>query len=168
MKKKEKVRESRGKDLVGFSYVKIRHNGREEESKSHKRTAIITSVTIIGTIVAAILIFFLWRRTMQRGKSERISNRYKLNVGQLELQEPPLYTYDLLRYATDNFDENNKLGEGGFGPVYKIQNSYHTPENLHLPNGRLLQRTKAAPSSAVPPTLIPLQSYRVGDKNSRI
>jgi hypothetical protein len=25
-----------------------------------------------------------------------------------------------LRAATDNFDESNKLGEGGFGIVYKV------------------------------------------------
>jgi hypothetical protein len=25
-----------------------------------------------------------------------------------------------LRIATDNFSENNKLGEGGFGVVYKV------------------------------------------------
>lgn len=25
-----------------------------------------------------------------------------------------------LRIATDNFAENNKLGEGGFGEVYKV------------------------------------------------
>lgn len=25
-----------------------------------------------------------------------------------------------LRVATDNFDESNKLGEGGFGAVYKV------------------------------------------------
>lgn len=25
-----------------------------------------------------------------------------------------------LRIATDNFAENNKLGEGGFGAVYKV------------------------------------------------
>jgi len=25
--------------------------------------------------------------------------------------------------ATENFSKNNKLGEGGFGPVYKVNNN---------------------------------------------
>lgn len=54
------------------------------------------------------------------GKREEIPNGYNFEVGELELQDPPLYTYSILRYATNNFDESNKLGEGGFGPVYKV------------------------------------------------
>eukprot|EP00253_Pinus_taeda_P030928 PITA_30928 len=34
-------------------------------------------------------------------------------------QEQILFPLEALREATDNFDENKKLGEGGFGPVYK-------------------------------------------------
>lgn len=30
-----------------------------------------------------------------------------------------LYTYKELRFATDNFSQDNKIGEGGFGSVYK-------------------------------------------------
>ncbi|KAL2927912.1 hypothetical protein RDABS01_007238 [Bienertia sinuspersici] len=55
----------------------------------------------------------------KREEAEGIPNQYNFEVGQLELQEPPLYTYDMLRNATNNFDEDNKLGEGGFGSVYK-------------------------------------------------
>ena len=35
-------------------------------------------------------------------------------------QEQILFTLEALTEATDNFDENKKLGEGGFGPVYKV------------------------------------------------
>lgn len=31
-----------------------------------------------------------------------------------------LYTYKELRVATDNFSPANKIGEGGFGSVYKV------------------------------------------------
>lgn len=31
-----------------------------------------------------------------------------------------LYTYKELRTATEDFSVTNKIGEGGFGPVYKV------------------------------------------------
>ncbi|KAL2934273.1 hypothetical protein RDABS01_017392, partial [Bienertia sinuspersici] len=90
---------------------------------SHKMTAIITSVTITRAILVAVLIFFLRRWIMQRvrkrEKAEGIPNKYNFEVGQLELQEPPFYAYDILRNATNNIDGNIKHGEGAFGSVYK-------------------------------------------------
>ncbi|WKA12314.1 hypothetical protein VitviT2T_029711 [Vitis vinifera] len=40
------------------------------------------------------------------------------NEGQ-EHRELPLFDLDRLLKATNNFSSDNKLGEGGFGPVYK-------------------------------------------------
>ncbi|KAK9200529.1 hypothetical protein WN944_015727 [Citrus x changshan-huyou] len=37
----------------------------------------------------------------------------------VESQELPLFPLDLIHEATGNFSNENKLGEGGFGPVYK-------------------------------------------------
>lgn len=31
-----------------------------------------------------------------------------------------LFTYKELRHATDDFSDANKIGEGGFGPVYGV------------------------------------------------
>lgn len=31
-----------------------------------------------------------------------------------------VYTYKELRIATENFREENKIGQGGFGSVYKV------------------------------------------------
>ena len=33
---------------------------------------------------------------------------------------PFTFSYAELRTATNDFDSANKLGEGGFGPVYKV------------------------------------------------
>ena len=33
---------------------------------------------------------------------------------------PNTFTYAELRTATEDFNPTNKLGEGGFGPVYKV------------------------------------------------
>lgn len=35
--------------------------------------------------------------------------------------ELPLFTLSFLAAATENFSEKNKLGQGGFGPVYKVK-----------------------------------------------
>lgn len=40
-------------------------------------------------------------------------------------REFPLVNLDLIRAATQIFSEETKLGEGGFGPVYQGNNSYH-------------------------------------------
>ena len=41
------------------------------------------------------------------------------NEGQEHL-DLPLFDLDTLLNATNNFSRDNKLGEGGFGPVYKV------------------------------------------------
>lgn len=40
----------------------------------------------------------------------------KVNKKEVKL---PLFSFASVAAATDNFSEANKLGEGGFGPVYK-------------------------------------------------
>jgi hypothetical protein len=35
--------------------------------------------------------------------------------------ELPLFSYESVSAATENFSTANKLGEGGFGPVYKVR-----------------------------------------------
>ena len=36
-----------------------------------------------------------------------------------------LYSFAIIKAATNNFSENNKLGDGGFGVVYKVINTLH-------------------------------------------
>lgn len=38
----------------------------------------------------------------------------------VNLDELPLFTFNVLKKATDSFAEAKKLGKGGFGPVYKV------------------------------------------------
>jgi hypothetical protein len=40
----------------------------------------------------------------------------------MESVESMLIDISTLRAATEDFAESNKLGEGGFGPVYKVMN----------------------------------------------
>lgn len=45
-----------------------------------------------------------------------------LNVGasKREDQELPVFHLPMIHKATDHFSPHNKIGEGGFGPVYKV------------------------------------------------
>lgn len=42
------------------------------------------------------------------------------NMNQVKLQELPIFSFEELASATNNFHQSNKLGQGGFGPVYKV------------------------------------------------
>ena len=42
------------------------------------------------------------------------------NLNLVKVQELPLFNFEKLATATDNFHLSNKLGQGGFGPVYRV------------------------------------------------
>ena len=50
----------------------------------------------------------------------KVEEKFTINFNQAKFEELPLYTYETLANATDNFQSNNKIGKGGFGPVYKV------------------------------------------------
>jgi hypothetical protein len=55
--------------------------------------------------------------------SEKLKNDVIIDQnieGQKEDLELPLFDLSTICNATDNFSSKNKLGEGGFGPVYKV------------------------------------------------
>lgn len=41
-------------------------------------------------------------------------------IDKAKIEEVPLYKFAILANATNSFDMNNRLGVGGFGPVYKV------------------------------------------------
>ncbi|CAH2042928.1 unnamed protein product, partial [Thlaspi arvense] len=68
----------------------------------------------LGLILSAILL---------RNRKRRHKDRHEIDVGMEEQLErgsgPRKFKYNVLARATANFSEENKLGEGGFGGVYK-------------------------------------------------
>lgn len=45
-------------------------------------------------------------------------------VDPVEFKDLALLKFNQLEVATNNFSNINKLGEGGFGPVYKVNGFY--------------------------------------------
>ncbi|KAL2333158.1 hypothetical protein Fmac_014371 [Flemingia macrophylla] len=82
---------------------------------SSKKGAIIGGVVGgVGLIVILLALFALLRRSMKPKKATRGDI-----LGATELKGPETYRYKDLKTATKNFSDENKLGEGGFGDVYK-------------------------------------------------
>ncbi|KAE9598851.1 putative protein kinase RLK-Pelle-DLSV family [Lupinus albus] len=69
----------------------------------------------VGLVVVILLILFVWHRRFKKPK--RVPRGDIL--GATELKGPLIYKYRDLKAATKNFSDENKLGEGGFGDVYK-------------------------------------------------
>jgi hypothetical protein len=56
-------------------------------------------------------------------KFKQCENCFLLVAGQRdqnEEQASPLFDIDIILAATNSFSIENKIGEGGFGPVYKV------------------------------------------------
>ncbi|XP_058098024.1 cysteine-rich receptor-like protein kinase 2 [Magnolia sinica] len=80
---------------------------------SKKKKAIIGGVVGGGAFVLLLLLFIFLRRSKPKKPQKGDI------LGVTELQGPVNYHYNDLKSATKNFSEENKLGEGGFGDVYK-------------------------------------------------
>ncbi|TYI95949.1 hypothetical protein E1A91_D01G034900v1 [Gossypium mustelinum] len=91
------------------------------------RVIIITTVTA-GIVVITISTLFLWCRIAKykgrNKKRKQIKQQFSSeNIGEnpigVKLQQLPLFNFEELATATNNFHPEKKLGQGGFGPVYK-------------------------------------------------
>jgi serine/threonine protein kinase len=83
--------------------------------KSRRKGAIIGGIVggVAFLFLVGLLTFILIRR------SRRIKPRRGDILGATELQGPTSFYYHDLKAATHSFSEKSKLGEGGFGDVYK-------------------------------------------------
>ncbi|XP_042520162.1 putative G-type lectin S-receptor-like serine/threonine-protein kinase At1g61610 isoform X3 [Macadamia integrifolia] len=102
---------------------------------------IIVIIAISGIVLLSISIYSLWRlipklRDLWRKRNEKLplfalSKNWEFSVKfsgpddliidgqQGNVPELPLFDFDCVAVATSNFSDANKLGQGGFGPVYK-------------------------------------------------
>ncbi|KAK1403605.1 hypothetical protein POM88_003210 [Heracleum sosnowskyi] len=79
---------------------------------------------------AAVITFLLGTMMLLRRIVKRLKGNQHLHMGK-ESSSPNLQVFSFaeLKEATDNFLMNNRLGEGGYGPVYKCS-GYVPPEYI--------------------------------------
>ncbi|KAG6388555.1 hypothetical protein SASPL_149983 [Salvia splendens] len=91
------------------------------ESELKKLVERIDEKAVIGGTVGGSLLFvivaitFVWFKFSRHLKNALIANI----LGATQLQLPNRYSYTDLKEATNNFSNQNKIGQGAFGAVYK-------------------------------------------------
>ncbi|KAK2640431.1 hypothetical protein Ddye_028226 [Dipteronia dyeriana] len=99
-----------------------KHIARRRQLSGKKRVIIIVTCVIsaIGLLVLGWIIFTWKRKVRNQGKTGN-SQDINDNSEENKNDDMELLMYDLnsIANATNNFADKNKLGEGGFGPVYK-------------------------------------------------
>ncbi|KAL4628696.1 hypothetical protein ACB092_05G258400 [Castanea dentata] len=129
--------------------LKIRLADSELGGKRKLSILVIIIIVVAGVVLLVVFTFLLWRfktkrkvlatvssisggndndtplRIYESSKSMEfstdLSGRADLSIDgdQANGLELPLFNFNFVAFATNNFSEENKLGEGGFGPVYK-------------------------------------------------
>ncbi|XP_040371197.1 receptor-like serine/threonine-protein kinase SD1-8 isoform X2 [Rosa chinensis] len=95
-------------------------NVKSAKSPAKKRSLVIATITATAGLLTVIVGCILWKKTLgKRRERRRKYNETKSNIGAKNDAELPVYSLKSILVATNNFSETNKLGEGGFGPVYK-------------------------------------------------
>ncbi|XP_058782681.1 G-type lectin S-receptor-like serine/threonine-protein kinase At4g27290 isoform X2 [Vicia villosa] len=89
--------------------------------KSHTLTIAITIPLVIVFLLVTIVFYIYKRKRKQRGIEDKSKNIILTKKKKEDEQdfELPFFNLSTMIDATNNFSNDNKLGEGGFGPVYK-------------------------------------------------
>ncbi|KAL6201082.1 hypothetical protein ACLB2K_024797 [Fragaria x ananassa] len=95
-----------------------------EDLGERKQIKLIASVTAVCFIIILGSIVFGWHRLRANQKGKKIMKGWSREVlleyiGKNDSSELKIYDFDNILVATDGFSIKNKLGQGGFGPVYK-------------------------------------------------
>ncbi|KAH7838202.1 hypothetical protein Vadar_023346 [Vaccinium darrowii] len=116
--------------------------GIRSKTKAVKTGEIVGIIFGAGVLLLGLTVFLLWKKkrkqraliekTEHRGSYERSTQSHFVSEGVLVSRrdfsgersatdefEPPLFDFSTMAMATDNFHTENKLGQGGFGIVYK-------------------------------------------------
>ncbi|XP_078148974.1 cysteine-rich receptor-like protein kinase 15 [Carex rostrata] len=99
-------------------------------SKSNSTVTIVVSVVVVSVVAClAAFGFCFWRRKRSLDKDTNDDDDDTMYIQEnieTELEyilnpnaEYEVFNFTALKAATDNFSDVNKLGKGGFGPVYK-------------------------------------------------
>ncbi|KAM4092622.1 hypothetical protein ACB094_06G054100 [Castanea mollissima] len=103
--------------------------------RTKQLVAILAISLPLATLMLGLFVYCVWRKlrltskgedlvqldlgmTIKSENSEQLEENKRGDIRKKEVKMP-LFSFASVSAATDNFSDANKLGEGGFGPVYK-------------------------------------------------
>lgn len=85
----------------------------------HQKKVIIAVVVIVILLVSMIVWLVVYSKTRRRDRKNQLEEEQWENSLMFLSDAPKRFTYKQLKLATDNFNEQRKLGAGGFGSVFE-------------------------------------------------
>ncbi|KAK1389692.1 hypothetical protein POM88_017870 [Heracleum sosnowskyi] len=90
--------------------------GKGSDDKKTTRTIIIVVVLAISLAVLVFVGTYIYY--FRNRKHRNLKDGYD-STDEMSTEESLHYEFDTIKLATEDFSDNNKLGQGGFGVVYK-------------------------------------------------
>ncbi|CAL5402901.1 unnamed protein product [Camellia sinensis] len=106
-------------------YVKVAASELVGAKKLRRRTIAISLALLAGVFLTGLsLTIYLWKKKQKQQQHQISEGIVSIKVAPMKAKSKDLelrqFDFATITYATDNFSINNKLGEGGFGPVFKL------------------------------------------------
>ncbi|XP_038699714.1 receptor-like protein kinase THESEUS 1 [Tripterygium wilfordii] len=134
---KAKISYAKEKGLIGYNAFTVINDGNwalslaaleasNRRSKRHLLLIILLPIAVIVILSVSVACYIrssIFKRKGDAGKRSlgNIGSDVSAGMEHLDSDAPNLqvYSFSQIEAATDNFSNANKLGEGGYGPVYK-------------------------------------------------
>ncbi|XP_030954774.1 receptor-like serine/threonine-protein kinase SD1-6 [Quercus lobata] len=138
---KAKVSYAKQSGLLGFNVFQVGNDdnwelsraaqGEDEDqhNKSHRLLIILPTAVAVVLLLSSIICYLQSRVIKSRcciGSVKRLLYKVRIKISAPEdlssnASNLQVFSYSAINAATNNFSSENKLGEGGYGPVYKAK-----------------------------------------------
>ncbi|XP_059660754.1 G-type lectin S-receptor-like serine/threonine-protein kinase At4g27290 isoform X2 [Cornus florida] len=97
-------------------YIRVTTSDLLSNSKKMKPLVLVFTVISVALAMFAVASCIIWKAKVR--KQGMLPDSQARDEEKMEL---PIFNMNTILEATNNFSDSNKIGEGGFGPVYKGQ-----------------------------------------------
>lgn len=125
-------------NIISWSFNSTLDNQTNEKNKVVLAVGLSAGFGVLICVMGMIW-FIIWRRKRERNKEGSFDDDASMDDEFEKGTGPRRFTYKELSHATNDFAESGKLGEGGFGGVYK---GFLTNERLEIAVKRVSKGSK--------------------------